>query len=565
MYIKNGGIIMKNRKFVLAMGSLLCTSAVALSIALAVGHNPISKIKGDDEYYSIEIYPEDITTSNVRNSGVTTVYTHELGNPVDITHECAMKLSDGLYLEPKGSYTGTIYNDYGGGQNEIRSMTSIEIFGSGEARVYWGFATATEIEYIDNEVDYAIDGSGTMFYLNDDRPNYFKICSESTSQSLYISKIIIKYSTDCEAGENPYAEDNGLKFKRILNHYECLGFVDESVEDVVIPDLVNGYPVTRVADRAFYNDYTVETVTLGQHVSEVGELAFCAPYINTVNGIEQLRVIDDAAFQGTLISGALTLGANLQQLNGSPFYHCDNITAVVFSDECLPSYIADSSFNWCEGIQTIHIGSHMSNLPGFYGCWALQSFTVGEGNDYYAAVDGVLYRKSGESELQGQMLPYSLKTYAPNNTNITRIMYEFAEMSDVETVDLTNTSIRRIESEAFENCRSLNSITFPASLVYLDGYDIFKNCVALTDVDLRGTQVKEFAYGTFKGCESLASIELPATVETLGSNMFDGCGALASISFAGTTSQWNDVSKPSGWKGSIIATVVVCSDGSVAI
>ena len=556
---------MKNRKLVLAMGSLLCTSAVALSIALAVGHNPISKIKGDDEYYSIEIYPEDITTSSSRNSGVTTVYTHELNNPVDITHECAMKLSDGLYLEPKGSYTGTIYNAYDDGQNEIRSMTSIEIFGSGEARVYWGFATATEVEYIDNEVDYAIDGSGSMFYLNDDRPNYFMICSESTSQSLYISKIIIKYSTDCEAGEYPYAEFNGLRFKKILNHYECLGFVDESVADVVIPDLVNGYPVTRIADRAFYNDYTVETVTLGQHVSEVGEKAFCAPYINTVNGIEQLRVIDDAAFQGTEISGTLTLGANLQQLNGTPFYGCDNITAVVFSDECLPSYIDNGAFNWCEGIQTIHIGSHMSSLPGFYGCWALQSFTVGEGNEYYAAVDGVLYRKYGESELQGKMLPYSLKTYAPNNTNITRLMYEFAEMSDVETVDLTNTSIYRIEGEAFESCRSLSSITFPASLVYLDGYDTFKNCVALTSVDLSGTQLKEFAYGSFKGCSSLESIRIPATVETLGSDMFAGCDVLADIVFDGTVEQWLGIAKPSGWKGSAIATFVNCIDGEAYI
>ncbi len=66
-----------------------------------------------------------------------------------------------------------------------------------------------------------------------------------------------------------------------------------------------------------------------------------------------------------------------------------------------------------------------------------------------------------------------------------------------------------------------------------------------------------------KGCASLTTIELPSTITSLGKKCFYDCTGLSEIKFAGTKSDWQSITLGEEWNTNILATTVVCSDGTV--
>ena len=64
-------------------------------------------------------------------------------------------------------------------------------------------------------------------------------------------------------------------------------------------------------------------------------------------------------------------------------------------------------------------------------------------------------------------------------------------------------------------------------------------------------------------CESLTSITIPDSVTSIGVSAFSACTSLTTITFNGTISQWNFITKESYWNSNVPATKVVCTDGEV--
>lgn len=53
----------------------------------------------------------------------------------------------------------------------------------------------------------------------------------------------------------------------------------------------------------------------------------------------------------------------------------------------------------------------------------------------------------------------------------------------------------------------------------------------------------------FTGCESLKTLTISSKVKSIGECAFTYCSSLESISFYGTTSQWDSITKGSNWDG----------------
>ncbi|MBQ3149894.1 MAG: leucine-rich repeat protein [Clostridia bacterium] len=76
-------------------------------------------------------------------------------------------------------------------------------------------------------------------------------------------------------------DDNGVKGFLYSNGEIIITGADTSIKDLVIPDEIDGYPVTAIADRAFasepdvdLNMYYFDTVTIGDNVRYIGKWAF---------------------------------------------------------------------------------------------------------------------------------------------------------------------------------------------------------------------------------------------------------------------------------------------------
>ena len=65
--------------------------------------------------------------------------------------------------------------------------------------------------------------------------------------------------------------------------------------------------------------------------------------------------------------------------------------------------------------------------------------------------------------------------------------------------------------------------------------------------------------------KEIEKVTIPASVRSIGTGAFAYCTSLTSITFGGTKSSWNVMTKGSNWNQNVPAKVVVCSDGEVSI
>ena len=87
-------------------------------------------------------------------------------------------------------------------------------------------------------------------------------------------------------------------------------------------------------------------------------------------------------------------------------------------------------------------------------------------------------------------------------------------------------SLRKLPANAFKDNSKLTSVVF--SQLECISESVFENCNMLKEVKLPDN-LKNVEKNAFKGCRSLNSISLPASLESICEGAFDSCSSLASI------------------------------------
>ena len=175
-------------------------------------------------------------------------------------------------------------------------------------------------------------------------------------------------------------------------------------------------------------------------------------------------------------------------------------------------HVYDTSFPWKEAVsvdipETVSYNGKdytvraIGNCP-FRGCTALQAINVASGNARYKSVDGVLFDHKGSL----------LKTYPEGRKQKTYTVPYLASM---------------IECFAFENCKLLESVQIPGSVVEI-GAAAFSGCSALKEVSLPNsvTEINEFV---FENCTSFREFIIPRSVTKIGNFAFSDCCSLRKI------------------------------------
>ena len=142
-------------------------------------------------------------------------------------------------------------------------------------------------------------------------------------------------------------------------------------------------------------------------------------------------------------------------------------------------------------------------------------------------------------------------------------------------------STKQIGNFAFYGCKKLTSITIPNGVTSL-GDSSFSGCTSLIDVKIPGSVIEK-SYGTFMGCTSLTNVQIedgfkylgssgenlgffedcsnlesiiiPSSVISFGRRLFINCKNLAHIYYTGTKTQWNNITKYSGWNNAMGTSV----------
>ena len=174
--------------------------------------------------------------------------------------------------------------------------------------------------------------------------------------------------------------------------------------------------------------------------------------------------------------------------------------------------IAEGAFEGKDYIEKV-IFPKMSLKVGSYAfrdCINLIEIEVDEECEFTEIGDHVFYGCNNLS-----------KIVAPSN-----VASKIVKNCDVSSVDVEILG-NFIDELAFIDCRCLNSITIPDTIIKIGGA-AFRDCINLNSVKL-GNRTTSIGYEAFKGCISLKSLTIPESVRKIEGHAFNNCTGLTSI------------------------------------
>ena len=290
------------------------------------------------------------------------------------------------------------------------------------------------------------------------------------------------------------------------------------------------YGVKPVAPSKYYSEDSLETVSLEEGITSIGDLAFayCSKLANitmsnTITSIgnyafyhsnltnilipDSVISIGDYAF-GIRSLENIVLGDNLQYIGGdvfdinSPYY--TNLTADETNWQNDILYVKNYVFGNRNSVTDVVLKDGTKVIAGgaFYGS-SLSSIIVPE---------GVLGIGSGA--------------------------FQQASLSEITLPS----SISRIGNTAFSNCSNLTKVSIKGNRVDL-GESIFSNCSALTTVEMPGaTTIPGYA---FSGCSNLTTLTLGKNLTDIivgtYSSGFYNCEKLKDVYYNGTPGEWANI------------------------
>ena len=219
---------------------------------------------------------------------------------------------------------------------------------------------------------------------------------------------------------------------------------------------------------------------------------------------------------------------NLSVLPTEAFLECTNIKSVILPNTL--TAIGTQAF-WGSSLVSISIPASVETIEGgaFCRCTALQTVTFEKGSKLKTIKSGSIWSGVFESctSLTSIEIPASVETIEED---------AFLGCSSLKTVTFEKgTQLKTLDG--FAGCTSLTTIEIPASVETIGG-SAFEDCTSLQSVMFeKGTQLKTIEGGyqgrrsAFYNCTSLTKIEIPASVETIGNNIFDGCTSLQTVTF----------------------------------
>ncbi len=258
-------------------------------------------------------------------------------------------------------------------------------------------------------------------------------------------------------------------------------------------------------------------------------------HVTVPDGVE---IIGEDAFKDCDFIVSVDLPKGLYKIEGDAFTNCEGLKEIN-----LPESLEDidmNAFENCKSLKAIDIPKNVNFVSGcsFCGCDSLEKITVDKENQFYTAIDNVLFNKD-KTELIKYAPAKKEKSYCVPQ-GVFEIVYDaFRDSSSLEQVTVPE-GVEIIYPSVFENCKDLRNVTLPESLYFL-GYSAFEGCTSLTSMIIP-KDVKELHFHTFSGCESLEYVEIQNESIEISEIAFSDCDSLKYVklpsTFNETTSWW---------------------------
>ena len=305
------------------------------------------------------------------------------------------------------------------------------------------------------------------------------------------------------------------------------GINQESIPaEVVIPEKVtiNGKEcvVTRIHRSAFAYNTIVTSVTLPAGLKYIDNYAFSQcqnlaeikgfpdklDYVGhaAFNNTKWLSNIKDTAPEGFYLVGGWVIGyvgeiPETLIFPANTIGICDcfairiNYTTYAYVRNIILNeglkYINYDAFEYFTGLTEINLPASLEVIENeaFDCCSNVKQFNVAAGNNYFSAVDGILYNKE-----QSKLILYpcgKTDTEVVVENNVTELSdYAFYGAYYIKSLTIPE-GITEIPDQAIRSMNSLETVILPSTVNYV-GFGIFVQCNKLKDIVLYAEETPEY-------------------------------------------------------------------------
>ncbi len=351
----------------------------------------------------------------------------------------------------------------------------------------------------------------------------------------------------------------------------------------VIPDMVNGYPVTSIG-RAAFSSTALDSLVIPDSITKIDENAFSAPCrirsislpksfgeddipclfrIDRISEIilppdhpsltvqegvifskDQTKLlfypsgisrpeyvvpngvtsIGKHAFYGNDSLTKIILPDSLYTIGDYAFYHMDSLKSINLPDNL--TFIGQSAFYTDHDWETMYMPDDLvyAHQIGYYGINPIK-IEISMDHPVFSIENGCLIDKKQKELLCFLGDPAIKSITVPDGIEIIN-EYAFSHAENLEEIILPH-SLFKIEDSAFIRCDSLKSLTIPDSVSHI-GVAAFCACSSLESVTLPQS-LTEIGDAAFSGCTALIEIIFPDNLNRIGEEAFSYCSNLQSV------------------------------------
>ena len=368
------------------------------------------------------------------------------------------------------------------------------------------------------------------------------------------------------------------------------------------PALYVNFPsgLTSIGEFAFQDCNLLKKIVLPNTVTTIGRYAFegCVS-LESFNIPTKLTSIGEAAFGSCMSAESdLVIPGGVTTLSDKVFFHCYSIRSVKLSSGVIS--IGKNTFDYCYGMTKITLPASVTSIgeEAFANCDGLTAVSYGGTASQWTAIsisrgNGWLrYRKGDETLDSGTLgsLNWTISQNAKLMISGSGAMPDFAAVNSLGQVvgssapwDCYKMLIRSVEISgsvttvgdyAFVLFKNAASIQIPGSVTSLGRYAFYRSGFSAVGIPSGLTAARDFCFADTKNLmevdfpqgfttfgqyvfysSSLRDISIPVSLTSIPEKVFYGGNYLTNVKYAGTSTQWKNITIGSGNDPLIQATI----------